>query len=91
MDEQEIYQKAIEFWGVEAQIKMAMEECAELIKELAKYGRKINGSSITDIQRETVDVELMLNQLKRMFQTDYESIKKEKLQRLSKLLKAEAR
>lgn len=87
MAEKELYQKAIEYWGEEAQIKMAIEECAELIMVLAKFGRKINGSPIWAIQEEIVDVEVMLEQLKEIFPTDYKLAKEGKLQRLSEYLK----
>lgn len=84
-----LYRKAIEHWGPEAQIKIATEECAELIKVLMKYGRKVNGASIEEIQGEVVDVEIMMGQLKEMFPTNYESLKKIKLQRLAERLEWE--
>ena len=62
-----IYEEAIEKWGANAQMTMAIEECAELIKVLAKHGRKTNGSTYDQILEEMVDVEIMLGQLKMIF------------------------
>ncbi len=66
-DREELYEKAIVRWGSELQIKVAIEECAELIKELAKYGRKENGSNVGKISEEIADVEVMMEQLKVLF------------------------
>ena len=95
MNEEELYRKAIEKWGIDSQIKMAIEEMAELIQVLAKYGRNINGVNIPDILEEIVDVEIMLKQLKMIFlntedlKNFYSDFKKDKLQRLEKLLNKE--
>jgi len=66
---------------------MMAEECAELAKEILKMHRKSNGSTWNKIIEETVDVEIMVNQLKTVFRTKtYEQIKEKKLTRLNKML-----
>jgi NTP pyrophosphatase (non-canonical NTP hydrolase) len=86
--EKEIYQKALDKWGSELQIKVAIEECAELIKELAKYGRKVNGSDTEKIAEEIADVEIMLEQMKFLFMIAgrVELLKEVKLERVERLL-----
>jgi len=81
---EDLYKKALKKWGAELQIKVAIEECSELIKELAKFGRVVNGSTIEKISEEIADVEIMLEQLKFMFVCrgkveDYKVAKMEKI------------
>lgn len=90
MRKKELYRKAMEKWG-NAQIGMMIEECSELITVLAKYRRKINGSSFVEITEEMADVEIMLEQMK-VFFDNYNVVeleKEEKLKRLENLLKDE--
>ena len=61
----EIYRAAIQRWGIRAQIMMVYEEMAELQKELCKNGRGKN--NIEQIADEVADVEIMLAQLKIIF------------------------
>lgn len=84
-----LFLKALNTWGRIAQVNVAIEEFAELIKELAKYGRLINGSNKKDIINEMVDAEIMLEQMKITFRDDYlyTQIRKKKLDRLRKMLK----
>ena len=84
MTEEKIYKRALEKWGVETQIKMCIEELAELIQTLIKYGRKINGSNKNDIAEEIADVELMIEQMKVVFDIhkEVEEWKHEKIKRL---------
>jgi hypothetical protein len=82
----EIYKKAIEKWGQPLQIGMAIEEMAELIKELNKWMRgKKNDENIIE---EMADVEIMLEQLKVMFSnhSEIEEAKHEKLKRVELML-----
>jgi len=87
-EEKSIYERAIEKWGIETQIKMCIEELSELIQVLIKYGRKINGSNRNDIAEEIADVELMIEQMKVAFNIhkDVEEWKHEKIQRLEGFL-----
>lgn len=70
-----ILQKAIDKYGTEAQQDMVIEECSELIKEILKYRRAVklgvNQALLNDcklhIADEMADVEIMLEQLKMIF------------------------
>lgn len=73
-------------WGADAQIQMTIEECAELIVVLAKYGRIHNGSTLEQIAEEIADVQIMINQLKIIFPGVGKAMKA-KLERLDKRLK----
>jgi len=82
----EIYKKAIETWGSEAQMHMMFEECGELINALAKvYRGRANGM---DVITELADVSIMVEQMATMLgYEDYENEKENKLNRLSERLK----
>jgi len=79
-----VFERAIILWGEEAQIKMAIEECAELIVKLAKLGRNKNGSDIDSIVKEIADVEIMMIQLRLIF--GEESVNMAKAAKLTRLL-----
>ena len=98
-DEDRILKRAIETYGEEHQILVAVEELSELQKALLKFLR-INdtreyyedrlGTSevLKSIEEEMADVEIMLEQLKLMFQS-YELVedaKEAKLKRLEERL-----
>ena len=55
----------IEHYGVDIQKDIAIEECSELIKAICKYKRTLD--HVEDIVDEIADVEIMLNQLKIIF------------------------
>lgn len=82
-----LLQEAIKIFGDSAQIDIAIEECAELIKALCKIKR---GGFISQVAEEIADVEIMLEQLKLIFNCPTEvKIKKEKkLIRLAKKIEA---
>lgn len=85
-----IYDQCIKQFGIESQINMAIEECGELIVELAKRDRKINGSNAYSICSEIIDVEIMINQLKLIFFNGLstpEEIKRAKLINLEGILR----
>jgi len=85
-----LYEMAIKKWGADSQIAKAVEECAELIVTLAK------NNSIDDILEEMADVEIMLEQLKLIFNYDFQlnfpyiskfhAFKNQKLKRLKERL-----
>nr|WP_207709353.1 hypothetical protein [Acutalibacter sp. 1XD8-36] len=86
VDMMEVCKKAIENYGVESQIMMVMEEMSELQKELCKnYRGKENSTCIAE---EIADVEIMLEQMKILFDVHEQSKKflEFKLQRLMKRL-----
>ena len=63
----DVYDKAIEHYGREKQCMMTAEECAELIQALSKALRHEGESFIRQVAEEVADVEIMLEQVKRMF------------------------
>lgn len=90
-----IYEKAIEKWGVESQLNMAKEECAELIVALCKVSRTNNGCTAHEVASEIADVEIMIEQLEYIFDDSMpggtfreyvEHTKKEKRAKLEKLV-----
>ena len=86
----DIYERALKAWGLEAQLGMVQEECAELIKVINKRFR--GKASIDEFIEECVDVELCINQMKSAFadeQNTWDRIKIKKLERLNDLLKKE--
>lgn len=88
MNFQEIYINAIETYGENAQLDMAIEEMAELTKEICK--KKRDADNRDEIIEEMADVYVMLEQLKIMCEIwDYEIIDQIhfKTKRLSERLK----
>lgn len=59
------YSEAVRAYGKQSQLVMAMEEMAELTKELSKNIR--GASNVSAISEEIADVEIMLEQLKIIF------------------------
>lgn len=65
------------YYGLEAQSRQTMEECAELIQALNKYLRNVTGGQpaqehnrdklISDVAEEIADVSIMLEQMKFLF------------------------
>ena len=88
MDKKNLYSKAVLKWGVSAQIMMAIEELSELSVELCHWLRINKESNKNKLVDELADVEIMLEQLKQMFNLfdDVRIKKSHKLERLNKLL-----
>lgn len=86
MRSEDIYKSAIDKFGENAQIRMCFEEMSELQKELCKYLRQKGNYEHTC--EELADVEIMLEQLKLMFncQNKVQQYKEQKLHRLKLLL-----
>jgi len=81
MKEKEMYQKAIELWGVEAQIRQAIEECAEMIMALCHKDR--GKADWEAVAKEVADVEIMCSQLREIIGPEIiDRCKKEQLVRL---------
>lgn len=83
----EIYQQAIAKYGKEAQLKMVIEEMAELTQAICKSFRGKN--NLDNLIEEIADVEIMLAQLKIIYEIDeseVETWKGLKLFRLYKVL-----
>jgi hypothetical protein len=59
----QLYKDCVDFWGIERQIRMMQEECAELVIAGSHYlrGRK---TGLEDLIEELADAQLMINQIK---------------------------
>lgn len=87
-EKEKIYKKALDLWGEEAQINMCIEELGEAIVELSKRYRKKNGTNSARILEELVDVEIMIEQMKLIFdgRNNWGWFKKRKLANLVDLI-----
>lgn len=88
MVKEEIYKDALETFGKPHQIMMLLEEMSELQQAVCKYQRY--GDNIQNVYEEIVDVEIMLEQMKMIFEADnslLNRIKEDKLNRLSGYIK----
>lgn len=70
--EREVFEKALAEYGPLNQILMTFEEMAELQQALNKFVRKDEGLDdvVKNIAEEIADVEIMLTQMKYMFDID---------------------
>jgi len=89
----ELYHKAINKWGLQAQLIMLMEECAELIQATSKIIRHIPKTETdwNNFAEEIADVEIMIEQMKmnvnwQNLNERVETIKKEKLLKLKSII-----
>ena len=89
--EQELYKKALQYWGRHAQIDMMIEEASELIVALQHYKRYLLNHPINEYNREygehvceeIADTQIMLNQMKLIFsKADVAKYRYKKLERL---------
>ncbi len=77
-----IYEEAVNQWGLEPQLDMVVEECAELIQAISKVKRG-KKNSLDNLLEEIGDVEIMLQQMRYYF--DEEKIDAWKEKKISKL------
>ena len=86
MNRQELLQAAVEKWGIQSQVMMAIEEMGELLQAISKVHRNGN-NSIYNLLEEIADVRIMMDQLVLIFEpstTMKVSLEEEiKLQRLA--------
>ena len=66
-----ICEMAVKHYGMQSQIDVAIEEMAELTKALLKT-RRVGGGSVSSVAEEIADVQIMLEQLKIIFDCDNE-------------------
>ncbi len=87
MDSTNLYKKAQDTWGKNAQLLQVVEEMSELSVELIKHVNR-QKSNLVEIAEEAADVEIMLEQLKYCLgiEEDIARSKKQKLQKLNNLL-----
>lgn len=83
--------QAIDTYGVEMQRAVAIEEMAELTKELIK-AKRYGDVNVSEISEEIADVEIMLEQLKMIYRNKsaVEKIRTEKIKRLADRLSEES-
>jgi len=82
-----LYKLALDRWGVDSQVNMAFQECAELIKALTDFYRDRNTAK--DIIEEVVDVELMCGQMRNLYDPNdfyYSDLRQKKIARFKELL-----
>lgn len=92
IDENKLFSYVFMKNGEANQRRIAIEECSELIKALCKYDRYFADEEMDkrilrlNIIEEMADVEIMIDQLKLMFDhnDDFEQAKEQKLKRLAK-------
>lgn len=80
-----VLEKAIEKWGKEAQTIVAMEECAELIKECSKMLR--GQGNIDLLIEEIADVLTCIEQLEIIYDIDNGDVLTEQVFKLDRLEK----
>ena len=87
----ELYQAALEMWGLEAQLGMLQEECAEVVVAVNKYRRGCPSVDLADsLAQELADVEIMVEQMRAAgFALPIDQHKRAKLERLQKRVDAE--
>lgn len=83
LDDNAICQAALETFGKELQVTMAIEEMSELTKELCKNSR--GQENTTHIAEEIADVQIMLQQMVMLFDCagQVETFRRYKLERLA--------
>lgn len=79
----EIEKRAIEAYGKEAQLKMAIEEMAELTQAICKSFR--GKENLDNIIEEIADVEIMLAQLKLIYKLKKNEVVLKKVEKLRRL------
>lgn len=79
-----IYERAIEHFGVQAQVAKALEELGELISAL---GRNIDNQNRKNVCEEIADCHIMLTQLRVIYgKDDVDRFVETKLKRLERLI-----
>lgn len=85
MNKQELFQEAIKQYGGVSQITVAIEEMAELTKELVKHLRYGDTHPRDQIIDEVADVEIMLEQLVMLFKFERSEVEARKNFKLNRL------
>ena len=78
-----VLKEAIETYGAEAQLNVAIEELSELIKEVCKHKRYANNRAA--IVEEMADCYIMLEQMKMIFGLSEEDIKNQMSRKVDRL------
>ncbi len=64
MSKEELFEKAVELWGEDAQIGMLIEEIGEVLVALNKRSRNLNDCSEHELVEELTDLKIMIEQMK---------------------------
>lgn len=84
-NKEQVFKQSIEIYGKEPQCRQAMEECAELIQAVNKMlryeDRPAEPEYYANLVEEIADVEIMLYQLKVMFNVSDDEVFKVKIQK----------
>lgn len=93
MERKEILERAIDTYGMQAQVDMCLEEMSELAKALLKMRRGGGdfAEKLASIQEEIADVQIMIDQMRIIFgEESVERAERAKLTRLENRLASEA-
>ncbi|MFA6261065.1 MAG: hypothetical protein WC760_06335 [Bacteroidia bacterium] len=84
IEQNEVLTEAINKYGIDSQMNMVVEECAELIKAINKFRRVASSENLTELCGEVSDVEIMCAQVRIMLNKQglIDKIKEEKIERL---------
>lgn len=83
IEESKLYNRALDTWGHDAQMDVAIEELSELIKAIIKYRRKPYKEQAIDIAEELGDVTIMMRQLEIAMLRNYPAFSSWKEQSIS--------
>ena len=97
-DERKVFTEAIAKYGEDEQMRIAQEECAELIQAISKYHRAQSNPDGRYLERakdnlieEIADVSIMVDQLKLMVKGSHTEMRAARVQRLAIRMKGERR
>ena len=76
-----LFERAFNLWGADAQVKMLNEEIGELLAAMGKFDRR--RVEVHDVITELADVSIMVEQMADLF--GYEEFEKEKDYKLTRL------
>ncbi len=81
-----IFELAIKEWGVESQLDMATEECAELIVAICHIKRTAKQVIRSELKGELADVSLMIEQVRSMYGITDDEMEAERETRMHKMV-----
>lgn len=81
--DQTTLQRAIDVFGADSQVYMAIEECSELVDALMKYRRGRIG--VNDVVTEIADVQIMCAQLEIIFGGSSKIVEMERAKKMDRL------
>lgn len=80
--EREIIRNIVDHFGIDSQLGMVNEECAELIQAVNKFNRATSSAdklrARNSIRGEMADVQIMIDQLKEIFSITEKEFRQEK-------------